>query len=138
MPVAFPPLLRHWFARLLAAATLIYVAVLVFATHYPKPEELLGPNPPSDKTLHFLAYGTLAVLAAATCVVAARWSSRGIAWLAVGMAAFGAVDEVTQPLFGRSAEPLDWVYDCIGSLAGLLAVAVAVAVVRRLRTPRHT
>jgi VanZ family protein len=137
MPVACPPFLRHWFARLLAAATLVYVAVLVFATHYPKPEELLGPNPPSDKTLHFLAYGTLAVLAATTCVAAARWSGRSIAWLALGMAAFGAVDEITQPLFGRSAEPLDWVYDCIGSVAGLLLVAVVVATIHRL-SPRET
>jgi VanZ family protein len=116
-----------WPTRLLAAATGVYACVLVFMTHYPKPEELLGRNPPSDKTLHFLAYGVLAGLAAATLATTARGLPRGIARLAAGLAVFGAIDEVTQPLFSRAADPLDWVYDCIGITAGLAIVAACTA-----------
>lgn len=120
----------RWLARMLAAATAIYTLVLVFATHYPKPDELLGPNAPSDKMLHFLAYSALAILAGATVAMAGRWSVRGGLSLAVGLAVFGAVDEITQPFFSRDAEPLDWAYDCIGVAGGLLVVAVLVGVFR--------
>lgn len=113
------------FVRPLAAVSAAYTLVLVFATHYPRPEELLGPNPPSDKTLHFIAYGLLGLLVAATLAVSGRWSMRAalatLAWLAV----FAAIDELTQPLFKRQAEPLDWVYDVLGLVAGIAVVAAA-------------
>jgi VanZ family protein len=123
-----------WPTRLLAAATGVYACILVFATHYPKPEELLGRNPPSDKTLHFLAYGVLGVLAAATLATGGRWVARGIARLAAGLALFGLVDEATQPFFSRAADPLDWVYDCIGIAAGLGIVAACTTAATVLRT----
>ena len=123
---------RPWMARLLAAATVAYTGVLVFATHHPRPEELLGPNPPSDKTLHFVAYAVLAGLAAATWLTARRTASRGLATLALALAGFGAVDEVTQPLFRRHAEPLDWIYDCIGIAIGIAVVVALATALRRL------
>jgi len=122
MPAAAPDSWRP-FARPLAALTAAYVAVLLFATHYPKPEELLGPNPPSDKTLHFLAYGLLGLLAAATLAAAGRWSRASVASLAVGLAIFAGLDELTQPAFGRTAELLDWGYDLIGLAVGITLVA---------------
>ena len=125
-------LVRPWMARVLAGATVAYVALLVFATHHPRPEELLGPNPPSDKTLHFIAYAVLAGLASATWLTAIRTANRGIATLAIALAAFGAVDEITQPFFRRHAEPLDWVYDCIGIAIGIATVVAVVAIARRV------
>lgn len=124
-----------WIARLLAAATVAFTALLVVATHYPRPEELLGPNPPSDKTLHFVAYGTLAALAAATWLTSRRLAGRSLGGLAVALAAFGGLDELTQPFFRRSAEPLDWLYDCAGILIGIAAVATVAAILRSLRRP---
>lgn len=121
---------RPWMARLLAAATVAYTGVLVFATHYPRPEELLGPNAPSDKTLHFVAYAVLAAFSAATWLAARRTASRGIAPLAIALASFGAIDEITQPFFRRHADPLDWVYDCIGIAIGIAAVVSVVALAR--------
>ena len=117
-------------ARLLAAATVAYTGVLVFATHYPRPEELLGPNAPSDKTLHFVAYAVLAAFSAATWLAARRTASRSIAPLAIALASFGAIDEITQPFFRRHADPLDWVYDCIGIAIGIAAVVSVVALAR--------
>jgi len=119
-----------WLARMLAAATVAYTLVLVFATHHPKPEGLIGPNAPSDKTLHFLAYAMLAILAAATLAMRGHWSARGVGSLAAGLTVFAALDEITQPFFSRDAEPLDWAYDCIGIAGGLLAVGLLVAIVR--------
>jgi VanZ family protein len=40
------------------------------------------------------------------------------------MAVFAMLDEITQPMFSRSAEPLDWVYDCIGIVIGIAIVAI--------------
>jgi VanZ family protein len=114
----------------MAAATVAYTAVLVFATHYPRPEELLGRNPPADKTLHFVAYAVLAAFSAATWLATRRTASRRIAPLAIALAGFGAIDEITQPFFRRHADPLDWVYDCIGIAIGIAAVVSVVALAR--------
>ena len=127
---------RAWIARALAAATALYTGVLVFATHYPKPEEFLGSNAPSDKMLHVIAYGLLSFLAAAALAAKGGWTARRVAALAAGLAAFGVIDEITQPLFSRSAEPLDWVCDCVGIAAGLLIVAATVAGLRASRSAR--
>lgn len=115
-------------------ATAAYAVVLVFATHYPKPQELLGPNAPSDKMLHVIAYGLLACLVGLTLVAAGRWTGSAIARAAGAMAIFGALDEITQPLpwFRRAADPLDWVFDVGGIALGLTAVALAVAICRAL------
>lgn len=111
-------------ARVLAAVTAAYTLVLVLATHYPRPEELLGPNPPSDKTLHVIAYGLLGLFVAATLAAAGRWSWASAGVLLVALAAFAALDEVTQPFFGRTAEPLDWISDVVGLVAGLAVVGI--------------
>jgi VanZ family protein len=132
MPAAAPDS-RRPFAWPLAVLTAGYVLVLLFATHYPKPEQFLGPDPPSDKTLHFLAYATLGFLAAATLAAAGRWSRGSLASLALGLAIFAGLDELTQPAFGRTAELLDWGYDLIGLAVGVGLVALA----RGLLAGRH-
>lgn len=125
----------RWTFRLFAAATVAYTCVLVFATHYPKPQELLGANAPSDKTLHVTAYAVLATLVGLTLAAAGRWTGRAITRAAVGIAIFGGLDEITQPLpwFRRAADPLDWILDLGGIALGFAAVAVLVAVWRRTR-----
>jgi len=127
------PRIRGRLARLLAALTAAYTLILVLATHYPRPEQFLGANPPSDKALHFMAYGALAVLAGGTLALARRWSAARAAWLGGLLAVFAVLDEITQPLFSRDAEPLDWVFDCVGIGIGLAVVAVVVAAVRMVR-----
>lgn len=117
-------------AALLGLTTAAYTLVLVLATHYPKPEELLGRHAPSDKTLHFMAYGVLGLLAAATVAAWRGWTIRDGLRLAAALAAFGAIDEMTQPFFSRAADPLDWVYDLIGIACGLAAVAAVASVAR--------
>jgi VanZ family protein len=126
---------RSRFFHLSAVATAAYTLLLLCATHYPKPEQLLGPHAPSDKTLHFLAYGGLGLLAAATLATSGRWSMTRALILGAGLAAFGAADEITQPWFQRAAEPLDWVCDCLGIAAGIVVVALIVAISQRRHRP---
>jgi len=130
MPPADTPLPGR-FARPLALLTLAYTLVLVLATHYPKPEDLLGPDPPSDKTLHFIAYGVLGILAMAALAARGHRSLRAAAMLLLSLAILAAVDEATQPLFGRTAELWDWVYDLIGLGTGVAIVAIALRTIAR-------
>ena len=115
------PFWNRLFRRGLTLATGAYSATLVFATHYPKPESLVGGKLPPDKLMHFVAYGLLGGLAAATLVAHGRRDVGTLLRLVVVLAIAAIFDELTQPLFGRNAEVLDWVYDCIG-LTGAAAV----------------
>jgi VanZ family protein len=135
MSVPSEPSRTGWPTRLLAALTVAYAALLVFATHYPRPQDLLGRHPPSDKVLHFCSYAVLAALVTATLAAAGRRTLRSLLVAAAALAAFGAVDEVTQPLpwFRRAAEPLDWLADLAGIAMGITVVAALAAAVRGLR-----
>jgi VanZ family protein len=66
----------------------------------------------------------LAVFVALAVWGAGRWSRRAVVAVAIALAAFGAVDEITQPLFGRTADVFDWAADCAGIAVGILLVAV--------------
>lgn len=123
MAMVQSPTLRSRAAQVLAAGALMYTGVLVFLTHYPRPQELLGEDLPPDKMLHFLAYGVLGFLVTAAVVTRRRWSWRTAGLTAVALAGFAALDELTQPLFGRSAEPMDWIWDLAGLAAGIVALA---------------
>jgi VanZ family protein len=123
--------LSTWPARLLAGATAAYTAILLFATHHPKPGDLVGDLVHRDKALHFTAYGLLGLLVAATMAVAGRLAPRTLVAAVAVLVAFAAVDEVTQPLFSRSTELLDWIFDSAGIVAGFATVTAVRAVVRR-------
>jgi VanZ family protein len=126
--------LSAWFVRLLAAATASYTAILLFATHHPQPSDLVGDLARRDKALHFTAYGLLGLLVAATIAAAGRLSPRTVVAAVAGLMVFAAVDELTQPLFGRATELLDWVFDSTGIVAGFAAVLAAWAAVRWWRS----
>jgi len=77
---------------------------------------------------HLLAYAVLGVLYLAALDPQLRAQKAAV--LAVALAsAYGIVDEVHQ-LFtpGRSSDPVDWVVDTVGALAG---VALVVVIARR-------
>jgi VanZ family protein len=131
-PDALPGLWQRVF-DLLAAA---YACVLVYATHHPKPAELVGPDAPSDKTLHLIAYTLLGGAVAAAVASRGGWNWRSAATVFVALALFAAADEITQPLFGRFADIHDWAYDELGLVAGIGAVMVAALLLRPFFTPR--
>ena len=120
-----------------------YGLILLIATHLPADDVefivraadygLLELDP--DKLLHMAAYGVLGLLAA--LAYGGRWQttlSAAIALLVL-LTAWGMVDELTQPLFGRFADSSDLVFDIIGSAIGLVAGLTASRVLTaRLRS----
>ena len=130
MTAAISPARRRTVARLLQGLAFAYSVFLVIATHHPRPSDLFGHRLPGDKTLHVAAYTMLGLLVAAVAAARGGWSIRQAALIMAGLAVFAACDEFTQPWFGRDGDPLDWVCDCLGIAAGVLAIAAVVAVVR--------
>lgn len=109
----------HWYRRALP----IYWVFLACVTHFPK-LSIPGKIPHSDTLTHLGAFALLAFLfwrfvehfPSRRGVNATRVISGGFAWLALGIiAVYAAVDEYTQPLFGRDAELGDWAADVTGA-----------------------
>jgi VanZ family protein len=124
--------LGPYWPAMLVGALLLYTFVLVIATHLPKVGGLVR-TPGIDKLLHFGAYFVQATLAAAAVAATGRLGRRNAVILIAALAAFGALDELTQPWFSRSAEWADWAADCLGILLG---VSLVVLLAQRLsRSP---
>jgi VanZ family protein len=105
-----------------ASAVLLagYWLALFAGTHIQQTPQVILSLAPSDKWLHFGAYAGLAFL------IALNWRQRRAfgwrQWTAalVLLAAFGALDELTQMPVGRDCDVFDWIADLEGSLVGLV------------------
>jgi len=129
-----PSRLRKSLVPLLTAWTFgVYWVVLFVATHVPI-QQPFGPRG-TDKLVHFAAYGLLAFLAA-TAWTARRCPTPG-SYLAIFLllSIYGALDEVTQPLVGRTCDPADWLAD-VGGVAIGLGVFAAVRRLTAFRSPK--
>ncbi len=107
----------------------VYWVALFIGTHVPVPPDVLQIAG-SDKTLHFLAYLGLSLLIA-VCVRPRGWT---YLWLLLGLAAYGALDELLQIPVQRTADVVDWLADVAGVAVGLAAYAVgrqALAAIRQ-------
>ena len=84
-----------------------------------------------DKTEHIVAYGLLTG-AIHLSLWPRRWSllKTAIVVLVIIMV-YGALDEITQPIFGRSCDILDWLADVSGC-----AIALTVMSLAKLAMPR--
>ena len=108
--------------------TACYWALLCVATHLPpRYVPRLGID---DKVEHFVAYGMLAGLLGLT--LWATFPRRPwLVWVVLlGGMAYGAIDEQTQPYFGRTCDLDDWIADVVGTTAGLLPVLLLQRFVR--------
>ncbi len=103
--------------------TLAYLALLLVGTHLPpgsaSVEETIRLTH-HEKLTHSAAYFVLALLAFGWCRLGVN-VKRAAPVLAV-LAGLAAIDEVTQPWFGREADPYDWLADSAGILLGWLVV----------------
>ena len=113
-----------WRRRVVTAGLVVYWIALFTATHLPKIPKPLELNV-SDKWEHYVAYAILGLLLAAWRSVcgAIAWGSALRLW--VMAIAYGAFDEVTQPIFGRNADLLDWRADIVGSATGIVLFVAA-------------
>ncbi len=131
-----PPPKKSATARLWLALFAGYLLALFTGTHLP-PGVVSLPGDQSDKVLHFSAYAGLAWL------LAMAWeSSTGqlngrhlwFAWLAI--VSFAAIDEVTQLLVHRDADPLDWLADAAGAAVGLCVFLLVRRVIAKFLTAK--
>ncbi len=111
----------------------LYWLAIFIATHLPPTTRAmrLASGVP-DWLLHGTAYAGLAAIA--VWAPASRPTMRRQAiWFTI-LLAYGAMDEITQPLVGRSCELSDWFADAVGALTGLVAMS---AWRRRRETSAH-
>jgi VanZ family protein len=118
---SLPPPDRSIVWRVLLAG---YWLTLLVATHLPA--QVAGlPRNQADKLIHFVAYAVLAwLLASAWQASVGRLNARHLkfAWLVVVL--YGAIDEITQPLVGRTMSVADWLADAAGAAVGLIVFRV--------------
>ena len=105
--------------------TVVVTAVLTVGMLWPLEAPPPGPEG-SDKLLHFIAFAALAF-------PLARTGRLGLLPVFIGGSAFGAIIELIQPTFNRSAELSDWVADTLGVLIGI-GLGLAYRRVRRHRS----
>lgn len=108
-------------------ATLLWLGSFLGAftlTHLPPPPEP-RPHLIGDKAAHFAGFAGLGAISGWRFAGRGR-SRRGRLYLLLfaGLALYGAVDEWTQPLVGRTCELGDWLADIGGAVPGLVAVAL--------------
>lgn len=106
------------------AVLAVYWIVLLTLTHWP---HLKGVDiPGKDKTEHVLAYGLLSalILVAASHALARHRGLRIAAGMVALIAVAAALDEWTQPYFGRSCELGDWIAD-VSSATGVSVIYLA-------------
>lgn len=112
------------------ALGLFWLALFV-GTHLPVDPQILGPDG-RDKIAHFGAYLTLALLVAITWQLAAGvLSPRHLVFAWIGIAAYCALDEITQIPVGRDCEFGDWAADVCGAAVGLVVFALVSRIIAR-------
>lgn len=112
----------------------VYWLALFAGTHSPIDPNLVLPG--DDKTKHFLGYSGLAFLFGFFLTLRRRRSRSSGArrfpfvGAALLLALYGAFDELTQPLVGRTTDRYDWLADAAGILVGLTLIVSLSAMVR--------
>lgn len=106
------------------AALALYWLVLFVGTHLPA-QKVSGVATDNDKLVHAAAYAVLTTL---FCIAWRRTGGAPGLWGRLGIAAlvltYGAVDELTQPFFGRSCDLVDWIADGAGVTLALMVDAL--------------
>ncbi len=123
--------------RFWAVVAIGYWVALMVATHVPS--DLAPAHTGSwDKVAHFAGFALLGLF----CGVAWRltfksFGLREAVAILLALSIYAALDECTQPWFGRNCDPIDWACDMAGATVGLIAAFVTIAVVTFFRrTPR--
>jgi VanZ family protein len=102
------------------AAVAIWIAIQLTLTSLPADALPRGVNHPWDWLVHCCIYAALGVLIARAWALGGQ-PPRRLAWLALLISVFAALDEVHQLFIpGRDAEVLDWLSDTVGAAAGLI------------------
>lgn len=110
-----------------------YALTLLVATHWPG-VSIQGPLVRSDLWLHAAAYFVLAIFTLLAVAAKARLTRARLRWTCLVLFAFAALDELSQPWFGRVAAASDWLADAVGIM--LASVLMTLILEARRRNPR--
>ena len=116
----------------LPVALIVYWITMLVLTHLPR-----APVIPqvTDKTTHFAGFAVLAALLYGCIWVTGKASGWTAIFILVVAAVYGMLDELTQPLTGRSCSFLDWMANMGGAATAVAVVGVAHWMVSRRGTP---
>ena len=105
---------------------LFYWPTIFILTHIPIPRIILKNIQASDKTLHYLAYLTLAFLFwfAIGPDRKVNWRRAAAWWALCVMAGYGAIDEWLQSYVGRDPDAMDFLANLAGSFTGLVLLSI--------------
>jgi hypothetical protein len=119
-------------ARVLTVLCAVAWIAAFTATHVPIERVLRGMEfRPSDVLLHMAGYFGLTVLLLVT-LAARRWSRwRRVATVLLAVPVYGAFDELSQPLVGRTAAVSDWLGDVAGVIIAVVAVEALTACIEK-------
>lgn len=111
--------------RLTRGLLAAYIITLAVGTHLPIESQAAQAVMSQDKVLHLAAYAVLGCLAA-ICLTpqGGQLATRTGLCIWAAVITFGAIDELTQPFFLRSCDFADWIADCLGAAAGVIAYGV--------------
>lgn len=120
---------RFWFRALWLGVVIYWVAMFV-GSHTPPP---LDPRTvaPYDKLIHFSAFAGLSFLLLAAISSSRKAPRRILVFVAVVVIGYGALDELTQPLVGRTRDGYDLAADSVGVLAGITSFLIVRAFMLR-------
>ena len=124
------PLRPAWRTAFVAAAICVCLAELL-ATHLPG--DRLPHVGASDKTLHAIAYFALAGTFWATLASWGLPRRKRLGLLLAVAPLYAALDEITQPWFGRYSEPRDWLADMAGTAAAAIVLELVLLAGTRSR-----
>jgi VanZ family protein len=107
--------------KLTLALLSFYWIILFIVTHIPIPKVVYQAEV-SDKALHFVAYLLLIFLLwfSVNPEGKVNWRKSAVWWVFLVTIVYGILDEVTQAYAGRSCDMMDFLYDAIGTAAGLI------------------
>ena len=105
-------------ARFLTVSCAAVWAAAFVTTHVP--EAPLRSISLHDKALHFLGYLVLSVWLGLTLAARGVPAIRRMGWVVGVSAAYGAFDELTQPIVGRCTSLTDWLANVCGAIAAVL------------------
>jgi VanZ family protein len=107
-----------------------YWVALFTLTHLPR-VPAVGQRV-QDKLAHFMAYGVLAGVLYLVLWASKSPQKRAAYFVIAVTLLYGAMDEITQPLVGRSCELYDWLADAAGAGAAVGVFALVRYVVERV------
>lgn len=113
--------------RLVPILTIAYWITMFVATHLPA--DRVPRTGVGDKTGHVVGYAGLAALLCVSLGLRRPGDRKVPVVVLVGVLLYAAFDELTQPLIGRIADPIDWLADASGAVC---AVVVFVLVRERI------